>query len=152
MANSTHLLLPKLVLLFFWSMWFGVVFLTNLFSGLKAARTATDRKGGANRPVPRVRCLRSSTPSRRRPSARSEVVPLELHTSKAPALRAEVRLRLLFPGDLTVEARGVVAFTQDEDGDRPAGYGVSFSELADDVRELVAGYARQRDPVVYDVG
>lgn len=37
MANSTHLLLLKLVLLFFWSMWFGVVFLTNLFSGLKAA-------------------------------------------------------------------------------------------------------------------
>jgi hypothetical protein len=31
------LFLLKLALLFFWSVWFGVVFLTNLFSGLKAA-------------------------------------------------------------------------------------------------------------------
>jgi hypothetical protein len=35
--SSTHLLLLKLVLLFFWSAWFGVVFLTNLFGGLKSA-------------------------------------------------------------------------------------------------------------------
>ena len=34
--SSTHLLLLKLVLLFFWSAWFGVVFLTNLFGGLKS--------------------------------------------------------------------------------------------------------------------
>jgi hypothetical protein len=72
--------------------------------------------------------------------------------AKAPALRAEVRLLLLFPGNLTVEARGVVAFQQDEDGDRPAGYGVVFTELAADARELVTRYAQQRDPVLYDVG
>jgi len=71
--------------------------------------------------------------------------------AKAPALRSEVTLQLVFPGNHTAGARGVVAFVQDEDGDRPAGYGVMFTELGEDGRALVAQYARSRDPVLYEV-
>jgi hypothetical protein len=71
--------------------------------------------------------------------------------AKAPALRSDVVLQLVFPGNVTAAARGVVAFVQDEDGDRPAGYGVAFTELGNDGRDLVARYARGRDPVLYEV-
>ena len=71
--------------------------------------------------------------------------------AKAPALRTEVLLQLVFPGNLTASARGIVAFVQDEDGDRPAGYGVSFSDVSEDGRALVMQYARSRDPVLYEV-
>ena len=71
--------------------------------------------------------------------------------AKAPALRTEVHLQLVFPGNLTATARGVVAFVQDEDGDRPAGYGVMFLDVAADGRALIIQYARSRDPVLYEV-
>jgi hypothetical protein len=71
--------------------------------------------------------------------------------AKAPALRSDVVLQLVFPGNVTAAARGVVAFVQDEDGDRPAGYGVAFTEIGNDGRDLVARYARGRDPVLYEL-
>lgn len=69
---------------------------------------------------------------------------------KAPPRGAEVALELLFPGRLRGSARGRVAFAQDEDGDRPAGFGVTFTDLPDETRELVALYAQQREPLLYD--
>lgn len=71
--------------------------------------------------------------------------------AKAPALRTEIALQLVFPGNVTAQAKGVVAFVQDEEGDRPAGYGVMFTEIGEDGRSLVAQYARNRDPVLYEV-
>lgn len=71
--------------------------------------------------------------------------------AKAPALRTEVTIQLVFPGNLTASAQGVVAFVQDEDGDRPAGYGVMFTQVGDDGRSLIAQYARGREPVLYEV-
>ncbi|HQY65153.1 MAG TPA: hypothetical protein PK141_27360, partial [Polyangiaceae bacterium] len=71
--------------------------------------------------------------------------------AKPPALRTEVALQLLFPGNHTAAATGVVAFVQDEDGDRPAGYGVAFTEVGPEGRALIAQYARARQPVLYEV-
>jgi hypothetical protein len=44
-----------------------------------------------------------------------------------------------------------VGFVQDEDGDRPAGYGVVFLDVAEEGRALIIQYARSRDPVLYEV-
>jgi len=70
---------------------------------------------------------------------------------KPPARGSEVGLQLLFPGQLTAVARGRVAFAQDEEGDRPSGFGVTFTDLPDETKELVARYAQERDPLLHDV-
>ncbi|MBL8718283.1 MAG: DNA repair ATPase [Myxococcales bacterium] len=70
---------------------------------------------------------------------------------KPPARGAEVALQLLFPGQVSGAARGKVAFTQDEAGDRPAGFGITFTDLPDETRDLVAMYAQRREPLLYDV-
>ena len=71
--------------------------------------------------------------------------------AKAPPLRSEVQLQLVFPGNYTAAAKGLVAFVQDEDGDRPAGYGVTFTELSPEARPLLVQYTKNRDPVLYEV-
>ncbi len=71
--------------------------------------------------------------------------------AKAPALRSEVTLQLLFPGNLVAAATGLVVFVQDEDGDRPAGYGVAFTEVGAEGQGLIGQYARAREPVLYEV-
>jgi hypothetical protein len=67
-------------------------------------------------------------------------------------VRTPLVARLIFPGDNMVEVAAVVQFVQDEDGDRPAGFGLRFSQLPEDGRRLVAMYVRHRDPVLYDLG
>ena len=49
------------------------------------------------------------------------------------------------------DSKGLVAFVQDEDGDRPAGYGVTFTELSPEARPLLVQYTKNRDPVLYEV-
>jgi hypothetical protein len=71
--------------------------------------------------------------------------------AKAPPLRSEVHLQLVFPANHTAAAKGLVAFVQDEDGDRPAGYGVTFTELSPEARPLLVQYTKNRDPVLYEV-
>jgi hypothetical protein len=68
--------------------------------------------------------------------------------AKAPALGSDVPLQLVFPGDATAAARGIVSATQDEDGDRPAGFAVTFTELATEGQTLAARYARSRPPTL----
>jgi hypothetical protein len=68
--------------------------------------------------------------------------------AKAPALGSDVPLQLIFPGDATAAARGIVSATQDEDGDRPAGFAVTFTELATEGQTLAARYARSRPPTL----
>jgi hypothetical protein len=72
--------------------------------------------------------------------------------AKCPPVRTPLVARLIFPGDNIIEVAAVVQFVQDEDGDRPAGFGLRFSQLPEDGRRLVALYVRHRDPVLYDLG
>jgi hypothetical protein len=72
--------------------------------------------------------------------------------SKPPPLRTHVHVQLVLPGDATHEVEGTVAFMQDEDGDRPAGFGVSFTQVAPHVQAVLAAYAKRRAPTLYDLG
>jgi ATPase involved in DNA repair/ATPase family associated with various cellular activities (AAA) len=71
--------------------------------------------------------------------------------SKAPPLRTPLTVQLVFPGDATFDVVGTVSFFQDEDGDRPAGYGVQLGQVPVAAGDLIRKYAASRAPVLYDL-
>jgi hypothetical protein len=45
---------------------------------------------------------------------------------------------------------GTVAFIQDEDGDRPAGFGVQLGEVPIPAGHLIQKYTQRRAPLLYE--
>lgn len=70
---------------------------------------------------------------------------------KPPPLRTQVHVQLVLPGDQSHDVEGFVAFVQDEDGDRPAGFGVVFTRMSAEAKATIMQYARKREPVLYDL-
>jgi Tfp pilus assembly protein PilZ len=70
---------------------------------------------------------------------------------KPPPLGAGVRMSLRFPTGPSCELLGNVAWVRDQLGeDAPPGFGVRFSELSDEARELVQAYSEAREPMLHD--
>jgi len=72
-------------------------------------------------------------------------------TYDIPKLGQSVWLRVLLPGGYQFEALGVVRWTRETDGDGiEPGFGVKIERISNEGRQLLARYARHREPIFYD--
>ena len=70
---------------------------------------------------------------------------------KPPPLGADVRVSLRFPTGPSCELSGNVAWVRDQLGeDAPPGFGVRFSDLSEEARQLVQAYSEAREPLLRD--
>jgi Tfp pilus assembly protein PilZ len=70
-------------------------------------------------------------------------------TYKVLKIGTAVTLRILLPGDYEFQASGAVQWTR-EGGTSEPGYGVRFTQISADGRQLVYRYTRNREPMFYD--
>ena len=74
-------------------------------------------------------------------------------TYRIPKLGANVKLRVLLPGDLEFLATGVVQWIRDPhsggESSEP-GFGARFTQITPEGRQLVYRYTRNREPMFYD--
>ena len=81
---------------------------------------------------------------------------LFIATYDIPDLGQAVRVHVTMPGGFEFEARGTVAWTREmpQTGSlsplSPPGYGVRFTEISTEARQLIYRYARNREPLFYD--
>jgi hypothetical protein len=70
-----------------------------------------------------------------------------------PKLGEAIALRVLLPGDYEFQARGVVQWKRENagsgEGSEP-GFGVRFTQISPEGRQLVYRYTRNREPMFYD--
>ncbi len=74
-------------------------------------------------------------------------------THSAFAVGAKVRLHVSLPGGYEFEAQAIVRWLRaaSEAGvDAPPGFGVQFTSISPDARQLVYRYVRNREPLFYD--
>lgn len=73
-------------------------------------------------------------------------------TYKIPKLGVTVNLRVLLPGDYEFQATGVVQWIREagSSGDSEPGFGARFTHIAQDGKQLVYRYTRNREPMFYD--
>jgi hypothetical protein len=70
---------------------------------------------------------------------------------KPPPLGADVRVSVRFPTGQSSEFGGKVAWLRDYlSDDAPAGYGVRFEDVSDEVRALIDAYSSEREPLLCD--
>ena len=70
---------------------------------------------------------------------------------RPPPLGADVRVSLRFPTGPSCELSGNVAWVRDQLGeDAPPGFGVRFSDLSSEARDLVRAYSEAREPMLRD--
>jgi uncharacterized protein (TIGR02266 family) len=70
-------------------------------------------------------------------------------TYKVLKIGTAVSLRVLLPGDYEFQATGAVQWTR-EGGTSEPGYGVRFTQISAEGRQLVYRYTRNREPMFYD--
>jgi hypothetical protein len=81
---------------------------------------------------------------------------LFIATYAPPDVEQAVRVHVSLPGGFEFQARGVVAWVREmpKTGSlnplSPPGYGVRFTEISPEARQLVYRYVRNRDPLFYD--
>lgn len=78
---------------------------------------------------------------------------LFVSTYKLPKLGTSVRLKVSLPGGYEFEANAVVRWRREaNDGgsDAPPGFGAQFTEIAQEARQLVYRYVRNREPMFHD--
>lgn len=81
---------------------------------------------------------------------------LFIATYDLPDLGQRVRVRVTMPGGFEFEARGTVAWIREmpQTGSlnplSPPGYGVRFTEISTEARQLIYRYVRNREPLFYD--
>lgn len=70
---------------------------------------------------------------------------------KPPPLGADVLLSVRFPTGPSCEVSGNVAWVRDQLGeDAPPGFGVRFTDVSDQARELIQAYSSAREPMLRD--
>ncbi len=74
--------------------------------------------------------------------------------NKLPDVGAAVKLRVTMPGGYEFDTFGVVAWTREQRGtevaDAMPGFGVRFTQIAPEARQLVYRYVRNREPLFHD--
>lgn len=72
-------------------------------------------------------------------------------TYDLPKIGQSVSLHILLPGGYALDAHGVVHWTRETEGEgSERGYGVKLLQVSSEGRELLARYARNREPIFYD--
>lgn len=72
-------------------------------------------------------------------------------TYDIPKIGESVWLHILLPGGYELDAHGVVHWTRETEGEgAEPGYGVRITQITSEGRELLARYARNREPIFYD--
>jgi hypothetical protein len=76
---------------------------------------------------------------------------LFVSTYVLPKIGHPVRLKVSLPGGYEFEANAVVKWTREDGGrDVPPGFGVQFTQITPEARQLVYRYVRNREPMFYD--
>ncbi len=76
---------------------------------------------------------------------------LFVSTYVLPKIGHPVRLKVSLPGGYEFEANAVVKWTREDGGtDVPPGFGVQFTQITPEARQLVYRYTRNREPIFYD--
>jgi uncharacterized protein (TIGR02266 family) len=81
---------------------------------------------------------------------------LFIATYAPPEMGQQVRVNVSLPGGFEFQARGVVTWVREmpKSGSlnpmSPPGYGVRFTEISKEARQLVYRYVRNREPLFYD--
>jgi uncharacterized protein (TIGR02266 family) len=72
-------------------------------------------------------------------------------TYKIPPMGSSVTVRVHLPGDLEFSAVGTVQWIREpSEGSNEPGYGVRFTHITPEGRQLVYRYTRNREPMFYD--
>jgi uncharacterized protein (TIGR02266 family) len=77
---------------------------------------------------------------------------LFIATYQIPAIGRNVQLKVSLPGGYEFEAAGVVRWTSEapEGADSTPGFGVQFTHISPEGRQLVYRYVRNREPLFHD--
>ncbi len=77
---------------------------------------------------------------------------LFIATYQIPEIGSNVHLKVSLPGGYEFEAAGVVRWTREANasGDAPPGFGVQFTHISPEGRQLVYRYVRNREPLFHD--
>jgi Tfp pilus assembly protein PilZ len=78
---------------------------------------------------------------------------LFVSTYKLPKIGTSVRLKVSLPGGYEFEANALVRWrreSNDGGSDAPPGFGAQFTEIAQEARQLVYRYVRNREPMFHD--
>ncbi len=77
---------------------------------------------------------------------------LFIATYQIPEIGRNVHLKVSLPGGYEFEAAGVVRWTRESNhaGDSPPGFGVQFTHISPEGRQLVYRYVRNREPLFHD--
>jgi uncharacterized protein (TIGR02266 family) len=74
-------------------------------------------------------------------------------TYQIPDIGSTVQLKVSLPGGYEFEALGIVRWTRDAPHsglDSPPGFGVQFTQISPEGRQLVYRYVRNREPLFHD--
>jgi uncharacterized protein (TIGR02266 family) len=78
---------------------------------------------------------------------------LFIATYQIPNIGRNVHLKVSLPGGYEFEAAGIVRWTREAQNpgvDAPPGFGVQFTNISPEGRQLVYRYVRNREPIFHD--
>jgi Tfp pilus assembly protein PilZ len=74
-----------------------------------------------------------------------------VQTYSLPPVGEPVALRILLPGDVELDADGVVHWMREtRGGESEPGFGARFTRISEEGRRLVTRFVRNREPLFYD--